>query len=181
MPFASNKYQRFVSRVLKRYNIQTAFDPQPYICHIKAPELISRIGKETFQSFFTFAFVRNPWDWQVSLYKYMLKDSTHYQHELIKSLGNFDQYIRWRCEEAVRFQKDFIYSEDGELLVDFVGRFERLDSDFGAICSRLGIYTSLPRLNVSNTRPYQEFYTKETKALVGEIFDADISLFNYSF
>jgi hypothetical protein len=167
---------------LKRFNISLQFDPQPFPSHIKASELINAMGKETFETFFSFAIIRNPWDWQVSLYKYMLKNASHHQHDLVKSLGSFDAYIKWRCAEEVKFQKDFIYSEDGKLLVDFVGRFERVNNDFVEICSRIGIPTPLlPKRNISNTKPYQQFYNEETRELVRRTFDPDITLFGYDF
>lgn len=151
---------------MKKFNVKPQFDPQPFPAHIKASELINAIGKEAFESFFSFAIVRNPWDWQVSLYEYTLKNTTHYQHDLVNGFGNFDEYISWRCVEEVRFQKDFIYSDDGELLVDFVGRFERIDADFETICFHIGISTFLPKLNVSNRKPYQQYYNEKTKDLV---------------
>lgn len=157
-------------------------DPCPYAPHIRASELIQQIGKDVFNSYFSFAIVRNPWDWQVSLYKFMLKAKGHPQHELINNFKNFDEYIRWRCQEEVRFQKDFIYSSDGELLLDFVGRFENIDEDFKTICNRIAIPSvNLPKINVSNTRSYQEYYNKATIELVRKTFEPDISLFNYSF
>ena len=84
MPYASNKWQRMTSHVLKRFNISLQFDPQPFPSHIKASELINAMGKEAFETFFSFAIIRNPWDWQVSLYKYMLKSFSHHQHALLK-------------------------------------------------------------------------------------------------
>jgi hypothetical protein len=180
-PFATSKWKRVASRVLTKINISTPFNPQPFPQFIKASEIIDAIGREKFDSFFSFAVVRNPWDWQVSAYKYMLNNTVHYQHDLVKAHNNFEEYIRWRCEKEVRLQKDFIYSEDGELLVDFVGRFENLDADFEKICLCIGISTSLPKLNISNTKPYQQFYTNETKELLRQAFDADIALFGYDF
>lgn len=181
VPFVAGKWDKLENIVLKKMNISPKFDSQSYFQHIKAPELIDAIGKKVFDSFFSFAVVRNPWDWQVSLYNFMLKDATHHQHEFVKKLGSFDAYIKWRCAEEVRFQKDFIYSGDGELLVDFVARYERLEADFEIICSRIGVSASLPKLNVSNTRPYQQFYNEETRELVRKAFDADIALFGYGF
>lgn len=182
MPFAANKWQRMAHRISRRLHLPTRFDPNPFPDHIKASEIINAIGKETFDSYFSFAIIRNPWDWQVSLYNYILKTPPHHQHQVVKALGSFDEYIRWRCkEEEVRFQKDFIYSKNDELLVDFVGRFEKLDTDFKAICSRIGISASLPKLNVSNTKPYRQFYSNETKELVRRAFDADIKLLGYDF
>ena len=181
LPFAASRWQQRKARLLRRFHMSTESAVQPFRVHIAASEVIGTMGREKFDSFFSFAIVRNPWDWQVSLYNFILKDSSNHHHKLVRSLGNFDTYIRWRCAEGVAFQKDFIYSADGELLVDFVGRYESLEADFATVCSRLGISTFLPKFNVSNTKPYQQFYTEETKQLVRRAFDEDITLFNYDF
>ncbi len=180
LPFAASKWQRGVNRILGKFKV-TILDPRPYPTHSTASDLIRYMGREVFDSYFSFAIVRNPWDWQVSLYTYMLKNPNQEQHELVKSFGNFDTYIRWRCAEEVRFQKDFVYSESGELLADFIGRFENLDRDFPYICSRIGVSVILPRENVSNLKPYRQYYTDETRKLVRQAFESDISLFQYDF
>lgn len=180
-PFAISKWQRMTDRVLKKLELPQQFNPQPFPGHTKASELINSMGKEAFDSFFSFVFVRNPWDWQVSLYSYALKSTTHYQHDLIKGFGNFDTYIRWRCAKEARLQKDFIYSADGELLMDFVGRFKKINAEFATICPRIRISTSLPRVNVSNEAPSQQYYTEETRELVRQTFEAGIAFFGYEF
>lgn len=171
------------TRMFKKFDLPVPFfiDPKPLKSHSTANDLIKVMGRKAFDSYFSFAIVRNPWDWQVSLYHYMLMRPKHYQYELIRSFAGFDEYIRWRCTEEVRFQKDFIYSPDGELLVDYVGRFENLENDFKEICSRIGVSVSLPKINVSNTIPYQNYYTDETRELVREAFEKDILLFGYDF
>lgn len=181
-PFAQARLQQGINRGLKKLKIPSPFfDPQPFHSHVKASELVDALGQETFDSFFSFAFVRNPWDWQVSLYKFMLKETKHPQHELAKKLGSFEKYIKWRCENEVRYQKDFIYSKQDKLLIDFVGKYENIGVDFDKICSKIGVSASLPKLNVSNTRPYQQFYNNKTKELVGRTFKPDIELFEYDF
>ena len=139
------------------------------------------MGMEAFKSYFSFSFVRNPWDWQTSLYEYALTCNSHHQHNFVKNLAGFDDYIRWRCTQEVRYQRDFIYSQDGAQLVDYVGRFERLEEDFGLVCSRFGVTASLPRLRISKKKPYQCYYNAETRALVSRVFEPDIRLFNYTF
>ena len=180
-PFALSQWQGIVHKALKKARLSSPFKPQPFHAHIKASEIIESIGREKFNSYFSFAIVRNPWDWQVSLYKYMLKNETHHQHELVTKLGGFDEYIKWSCENKVRYQKDFIYDNNNELLVNYVGRFESLGADFEQICSRIGVAASLPKLNVSNTKPYQEFYNEKTRELVRRTFNPDIELFEYNF
>ncbi len=179
-PFAAGEHQLKANEYLKKININY-FEPQPFHIHIKASALAEKIGRKAFNKFFTFAIVRNPWDWQVSLYTFMLRYKEHHQHELVKSFRDFNEYIRWRCAEEVRFQKDFIVDEDGKIMIDFVGRFENLNADFKQICSRIGISVDLPKINVSNEMPYQSFYDEESIALVREAFKPDIELFNYNF
>lgn len=180
MPFAVAPLPYQLYRILKKVGLSIR-NPQPCPLHLQASELMKVIGEENFRSYFSFAIVRNPWDWQVSLYNYSLKTPGHYQHEFIKSLGSFTAYLDWRCTKEVRYQKDFIYSQNGEQLVKYIGRYECLDDDFREICARIGISASLPRLNISREKPYQEYYTSETIELVHKAFMLDIETFGYEF
>ncbi len=151
--------------------------------HANAEKVRTLIGADCYDSYFKFAFVRNPWDWQVSLYYYMLRspDTMHPQVPLVKSMENFDRYIRWRCREEVRLQYNFIYV-DGKLLVDFVGRYENFQLDFDKICDRLDIARQqLPKVNTTKRDRYRDYYTPETRLLVSEAFSVDIETFGYEF
>jgi hypothetical protein len=180
-PFTVSKLQYITELSLKRVGLITSLSWQPYAGHISASNIIKQIGKEEFEEYFSFAIVRNPWDWQVSLYKYMLKNKKHHQHQYILSLKDFDEYIKWRCKNEIRLQKKFICDRHDNILVDFVGRFENLENDFQYICSSIGVSTRLPKLNVSNKKNYRKFYTKELKELVRVAFQADIDYFGYDF
>lgn len=180
IPFAASTWQLLVQKYISKSGIET-FMNKPYHVHIKAKDLIKEIGIEKFNSYYSFAFIRNPWDWQVSLYTFMLKNVEHRQHGIVKRLGSFDRYLDWRCDNQVRFQKDFVYSDDDKLLVDFVGRYENLDADFKTICDKIGISIKLPVLNVSKSKPYQEYYNKDSIELVRRTFARDIELFEYEY
>lgn len=183
MPFVQNRYQAVVNAVFRKLDTMDHrfLLPRPYPHHIRARELIEKIGAAEFRKYFSFAVVRNPWDWQVSLYNYMLKTKRHHQHKLAQRLDSFDRYIEWRCNEEVRLQKDFVSSRDGEIVVNFIGRYENLDADFQEICSRIGVVASLAKLNVSYSAPYREFYDAKTRDMVREAFAEDIQLFGYEF
>lgn len=183
LPYTEDRWKLVLNKILAKVHLPKirAWDPKRFVAHLTAQEMIDLFGEEQYKLCFSFAVVRNPWDSQVSLYSYVLKTPHHYQHEIIKGLGTFDNYIRWRCNNYVRFQKDYIYSSQGELLVDYVARFETLAHDFAKICARIGVDASLPMLNVSNTKPYQSFYTDETRRMVAEAYAPDIELFGYSF
>lgn len=181
LPLMVNRGMWLTYRLSRRIGVKLNSDPMPFSMHIKANEIIDLIGCDEYEKYFSFAIVRNPWDWQVSLYNYMLRNVSHPQYVLVKNMGTFDNYIKWRCKEEVRLQKDFVYSEDGRLLVNYVGRYENLETDFAYVCSHAGVSVSLPRLNVSNNRPYRQFYTDETVELVRNAFSSDISTFGYDF
>jgi len=183
-PFAVSRYQRETVRVLKQMRLPCPmrWDPTPYETHATASDLISLMGRAEFNSFFSFAVVRNPWDWLVSLYFYVLKKPDHHLHRLFKEQGSFQNYICWQCEGGLPLQKDFIFSQDGEQLVSFIGRYEELDRDFKHICMKVGVSADLPQLNVSRkTRSYKEYYDDRLVQMVREKYQPDIDLFDYRF
>jgi hypothetical protein len=148
--------------------------------HRKASD-IEAMKPKIFNKFYTFAFVRNPWDWQVSLYYFMLENPGYFQDEFIKEIANFKDYIKWRVHNEVRYQSDFLYNQDGELAVDYVGRLETIEEDFNFLCNKLSLNASLPHINRSQHKKYLELYDEESKELVDNAFQKDIKLLGYSF
>lgn len=149
--------------------------------HSTAMEIRERFGSELFDDYFKFAFVRNPWDWQVSQYHYILNRPFHPQHRIIKRLNGFAEYLAWHIEHDKMSQKRFVTDDQGNLAVDYLGRFETLDTDFRAICERIGIACRLPHKNSSAHRDYRQYYDDATAALVAEHFREDIEYFGYGF
>ena len=149
--------------------------------HVKATELKRRIPADIFDSYFKFGFVRNPWDQQVSLYKFMLKRKTHHQHKLISSMRDFDEYIEWRVNNDVHLQKEFFYDGDN-CLMDFIGKMENLGEDFSYICDKVGIESKLTHLNASRSvsDKFISYYSQKTLDMVYEAYKEDIELFGYS-
>jgi len=151
--------------------------------HVKAKEIQEKINPEVFNSYYKFAFVRNPWDWQVSLYHFMLQMKSHRQHNIVKKMKDFDEYLNWRIRQPnFELQRDFIYSDDDKLLVDFVGKFESLQKDFDKICLNIGVKPEiLPVKQQSEHAYYKEYYNDRSKDLVYKTFKADIDRFGYEF
>ena len=153
-----------------------------YPPHLTALDWHKKLSATTFDSMFKFAFVRNPWDWQVSLYHYILQDPKHRQHELLKSLGSFGQYLEWRVHNGLELQKSYLTDATGRFLVNFVGRFERLASDFQHVCRVLDFKgVTLPHINTSEHRDYRSYYNARGRKLVEEHFQPDIATFGYTF
>jgi hypothetical protein len=114
--------------------MQTHHLAQQVAKHATAAEVKAGLPADIYDTYFKFAFVRNPWDWQVSLYHYALRDKYHIHHDITVAMSGFDEYIEWRVFKERRLQKDFVIDQEGNLIVDFVGRYERLAEDFDAVC-----------------------------------------------
>ncbi len=160
-----------------------------FMTHITAKDAKKELPEKTYSNFYKFAFVRNPWDWQVSMYHFILKETGHVNHDIVKSMAGFEEYLTWvintqknpYAKGATQFQKDMVIDQKGKIIVDFVGKYENLTHDFQHVCQILNIETSLPSINRSVHRDYKSYYNSTTKKMVEEYFKADIELFAYTF
>jgi Sulfotransferase family len=153
-------------------------------------------SKEEFDSFFKFAFVRNPWDRVVSAYHYLRDDvwkrnDCAQRDRVIRPYPSFRDFVlEWLTETnvqtAMHFRPQYQFvctSERGEPVVDFVGRFERLEQDFEVVRSRIGSSRPLAMTNRSRRRPqsYRSAYDDEMVERVARAYRRDIELFDYAF
>jgi hypothetical protein len=156
------------------------------------------LGRQEFDGwdeYFKFAFVRNPWDRLVSWYT-MVTTYPRGGNELWQYVrdnsSNFEEFI-YNCTDDVpirkgvyysfaRNQLDYVTDENGELLVDFIGKLENFDEDIHKVFSRIGVdLERIPRKNRSRHQHYSTFYTPETEMIVRERFERDIEYFGYEF
>jgi hypothetical protein len=150
--------------------------------HIKAKELQARFPQHELDGFFKFAFVRNPWDWHVSVYHYVRQRPKHPNYAFFKAFRDFDEYLDWRVHTmGAELQSEFVCDASGNLLVDFVGHYETLDEDFAAVSRRLGIETTLPHKDGSSHLDFRDYYSTASRELVAEAYREDIERFGYAF
>ena len=194
MPFAASGWQRGLSCIIPyRYQLKLytklrkhtgiTFLPQPFVDHVRCEEVIQTLGAETFNAYFSFSFVRNPWAWVLSQYSYALKNPRHNRHRLVKEFNDFDSYLKWHCKEDdhLYLQKSFVCDTNGKLLVNFIGKQEQLEKDFNHVCKTIGIASKLPTFNVSTKSSYKNHYNQDTRDLVASRYAQDIDLFGYHF
>jgi hypothetical protein len=134
--------------------------------------------KDEFEHFFKFAFVRNPLDWQVSMYFYMKGVDSHPEHKIVKDM-NFDQYIEWRCLKELNFQSDYVVEEENKVIVDFIGKYENLKIDLMKIEKETGWTLDIPHINKSNHKHFLNYYSNESKELIYKYFKKDFEILNY--
>ena len=78
-------------------------------------------------------------------------------------------------------QSDMLVDRHDRLLVDFVGRFESVASDFAYVCRVLGLEATLPRENTTRHSDYRSYYDDRLAEEVGRFFAADVERFGYAF
>jgi hypothetical protein len=161
---------------------------EPWLHHIPAVELRRILGASRWDSYFSFAFVRNPWDRLVSLYHFLhkqfaarpdLQQAFPAIAARLKTSRTFGEWLAAGASPAP--QLDLIVDPDGRKLVDFVGRYEHLERDFGYVQRRIGVTASLPHLLRSQHPPYRDCYDDETRELVARNYRRDIEAFGYQF
>lgn len=154
---------------------------------ICAQEMLPR---ERFNALYKFAFVRNPWDLQVSSFHHLKREKGW----LVEHVQDFESFLRWKLDPArpyqfdidtsITVQRDYLVDLHGRMLTDFVGRYEHLQDDFETICTRIGIPTpKLPhkRQARDRDRDYRSYYSDALAAMVQDHFAGDIAEFGYRF
>jgi chondroitin 4-sulfotransferase 11 len=163
--------------------------------HLTANEIKNKLGKSEYNKYYKFSFVRNPFSRCVSEYfwwrgvgkknKYGRKKCetsfTQWVHEDLPSLiienQSIDRLIKHNIE-----QHKFILDANNDKIVNFVGRFEKLQEDFNIVCDKIGIpRQKLPHTNQTKCSHYTEHYNDETKKIIEDYYARDIEYFDYKF
>ena len=157
--------------------------------HAKAMAAYEMLPRDLYQTLFKFAFVRNPWDLQVSSFHHIQRERPH----LLKGVTDFEGFLRMKLNPDRRYvyhfdvsiepQGDYVVDMHGNLIVDFIGRYENLVGDFEEACKKIGI--PCPRLphrrQATDRSAYRQYYNEVTAQLIADHFKSDIEMFGYSF
>jgi len=132
--------------------------------------------------YFKFAFTRNPFDRALSKYfHHFYRPTVGTIAEKKASKLNFNEWVLQGGLGMFRQQFDYIYM-NGNLGIDFIGRFENLQQDFNIVCDKIGIpHSQLPHVNKSKHKHYTEYYDDETREIVEQKYAKDIEYFGYKF
>jgi hypothetical protein len=174
------------------------------LAHLKAREYLdfNYIDQETFNSYFKFSFVRNPYSRMLSVYNYLG----------YSRIITFSAFINKVVKKAVE-RDDFFYSsqyeylyDEGQLMVDYVGKLENLKEDMEFVLKQTGLEgNEIPHINksekglkrglaalIKTPRLWSSFkfgrlfssgkvkkLNEAEKALVNELYKKDFEYFQY--
>ncbi|WP_250434140.1 sulfotransferase family 2 domain-containing protein [Hanstruepera flava] len=149
--------------------------------------------------YFKFAFVRNPYDRMVSAWKMftegMEKSKWSYNNEPPLKNTSFIDFIKIATDASIDYHSrnsiksvlrhhtlPQIHPYHCFIDLDFIGKFENLESDFSIIAKEIGLRKyKLNHLNKTKRIHYREYYDNETFELVSNNYKEDIERFGYSF
>ena len=170
-------------------------DAQPYSLNY---------GKEKFQEYFKFTFVRNPWDRFISLWM-KFKEEVKLQEQFN---GLFDLHLDTdfkEPEEVLRYlllahkkglllprwfkpQYEYVHDQNLRVLTNYIGQYEKFQFCFDFLCDRIDVpHKTLPwsdekhRRKKKTSKHYTDYYDNFMINAVAEIYHNDISTWHYEF
>jgi len=154
--------------------------------HARLTDIYGVVDQAQIESYFVFTLVRNPWDRMVSYYHWLkVQNFDHPAVGLAREL-TFSDFLHHPVTIAsLRQDVAGFYVQDntGVDRCNLFLRLEHLGQDLKTLERGIGVsLPEMPKVNVSERRQeYAGYYTKADVALVGSIFQADVTRFDYRF
>jgi hypothetical protein len=153
--------------------------------HVGAATARDHLGQRVWDSYFKFAFERDPWDRMVSLYWWRMRREQSAPavsfRDFIRAIASGDR-TRMRAHKATKYSNWHIYTIGDALAVDQLGRYETLAEDLRSVMDKVGVSLGdhLPQSKHWARRSgVAELYDRETVQLVADIFHREIELLGY--
>lgn len=146
--------------------------------HITAAEAAAYLPADIWQGYFKFAFAREPVDRFVSACSFLFRDDPDFARDPAGIARRALATPRFRARPLIRPQSAMLKAE-GELAMDWIGRYETLEADFQRLSDRLGLpRTRLQRMNVTRHRP-GNLVDGNLRAELAAFYAEDYALFGY--
>lgn len=152
---------------------------------LKARPNYKNIEDEAFE--YSFSFARNPFSRIVSAWKTPWVSGNEFDKfsKFVKDFcvkpSNYN-FFRWSHVMSIFDPRMKLFNDQGDQLVNFIGKMESYQSDFDIVCDKIGIpRQKLPHKNKTKHKHYTEYYDDETREIVAEKYAKDIEYFGYKF
>lgn len=148
--------------------------------HAGYKEMHDRMGGEI-DSYFSFAFYRNTWDYIYSVYRYVRRTPLHPKYVQLSNLS-FEDFVLYEAQDFYRPQAPLV-SMNGHRCVTRLEDFRGFGSAFRSILHDLGYEPiEIGSHNVSKDgSDYKQAYTKEMVRKIGDLYEEDIEFFRFKF
>ena len=153
----------------------------PYNKHLTAQEARKYYGEKKWKEYYKIGIVRNPYDKEVSLFKWaVIQKQVKPEMKFREYIAFYEKNEHFNPDHWRRNQMDWLQI-DGKIAVDKVMRFEDLENDYKELCEKLGIKNSaLQHRNRSRheTDTWQRYYNDDNvREIVKRRYSKDFAYF----
>lgn len=153
--------------------------------HLPAAKIRTLLPKHQWDEYFKFSVIRNPFDRLVSRFFFNMKrDQPGFLsvNDTVKTISDFRHFVTQRLYKI----EDHLLI-DGELVTDFLIRYEFLERDIEIVCNKLDIEfdrSELPNFK-SGIRDIRysidDMYDESTRKFVEDNYKHEFELFKYKY
>lgn len=146
--------------------------PKQFFHHAPASFVKENVPQSVWDDYFVFCFERNPFDKAVSLY-YWMTDPPRPPLETYLARADVNRLSNWP-----------IYTINGKVAVDFVGRYEQLEQGLAHVAERLNLPTPITLPNAKagerpSRQPYPQLFTPQARNRVEIVCARECLHFGY--
>lgn len=150
---------------------------------------------ENREEYYTFGFIRNPWDYQIAYY-YFASENLNPSSEYMDLYPTFEDFLNRKTyhRKTLYDNDDYWLSTRHEIVfegIDYIEKIEQKEKAFDFICDKFNLKpkmniiefeNNVGRVNASNRdRDYRIYYTDELAQLVADKEKFIIDKYGYKF
>lgn len=161
--------------------------------HHKIRDYEKIFTRRTINHYLKFAFVRHPQTRLYSAFSFLKKGGStskdsNWARKNLDMYNDFDSFVQLWVNETNIFdyvhfipQYQFLIDSEDKMRIDFIGKFEQLESDYEKICRKLNINAKLMRKNITKeTVGKQMVVSNKSEDIIRDVYRKDFEVFNYS-
>ena len=139
--------------------------------------------RQAYDTYFKFTIVRNPWARVFSWYQNVMRDELHQQRFNLDKTCTFQDFLNSQIGQfEIKPQLYWILDKKKQNPLNFVGRFEKLKTDFEFVATRIGLKDfTLPSLILGSGERYTQHYDTKMRDLVFKFYREEINRFNFEY
>ena len=163
--------------------------------HKSARRIKKEVGEKIWNSYFKFAFIRDPYERIISIFSFKRKKQITILKEknkdnTIKEIYNQNPFTKTYYHGKIqsffkKTQSHWIFDDNNNLMIDFIGSMNNLHNDLKFIFKKVGLpeYIEKPSINKSiQIDNYYKYYNNTLISLIHNDFSIDIKNFKeYNF